>query len=287
MICFRLFLEDHKYPQHTNICHFKVTGCFPVQVERYASTHFQQRKNSLQNGKLVPAVGALRSEHETGAVCSAVQIPGGPASIERPVPPPAHVIAQVQAWQTQEQLYRGAVCPCVASDDPQPARTNLQSSEHIGDSPRDEKPCHDGQASSAVSCGPAAQLLFDAVCSDGDKARGSLLRHCVLRRPSQFLSAVHEGVPDTNAALGPNATKAVYLDRVAGGGVGLPGAPPHHQSQCIEAMQDVTNTGQANSQLQTGVYSSTEPESACNTEFTRSAPSICRAHHQDWGLATT
>lgn len=135
----------------------------------------QSWPKSEQTGKRIFRGSTTASKQNQNSVICAPVI--GPQSCEeRPHIPPPHVMAQVTAWQEQDKLYRGAACPCVASDDPQLSLSGLR-----------ELPCHlsqqpHGNTAEEHECiEDREQPILKGATFIGtrERARQSLLRHCL------------------------------------------------------------------------------------------------------------
>lgn len=193
----------------------------------------QQRDSLVQSWRQVPLRWGAAEADDTDCATnegtsSSVTVP---ANDDKPVPPPAHVIAQVFAWQKQEQVYRGAACPCVASDDPELSLSGL--TEMVGH----HKPIHGASDRNLLQLAQAptdhdSKLPAADCLSHRDIARRSLLRHC--SRISQAFMHLESGRPQSPPAAilyGSPSCQSTYrspnLDRVAGGGTGLPATLRH------------------------------------------------------------
>lgn len=164
-----------------------------------------------------------------------------PTCVDMPVPPPAHVTAQVYAWQKQEQLYRGAAWPCVVSDDTELSLSGL--TEMVGRLKPMHGAAHHNLLQLAHAPGDQASKLHatDSL-SHRDSARKSLLRHCSpIRRTSMRLESERSQSPLETILQGgascPTTYRSPTLDRVAGGGTGLPATSPHPGFGLSGAMQ--------------------------------------------------
>lgn len=223
-------------------------------------TESHKWRNARQPGKRVPLPGAGRTSTEGGIECRTVPNIGEPTCNDDPVPLPPHITAQIQAWQTQEQLYRGAVWPFVASDDPPLSLSQPQRKSRACCVRGHMEARQDGHAYLPMPSSPAVPLQPTVFCSNRDRARGSLLRHCSPSMPSQVHNetGLDEHPPCPNAIVDLNtispimshAPQTVYMDRVAGGGSGFQEASLYSHSNGHAAMQDVTYTGVADASPQ-------------------------------------
>lgn len=235
-------VHKSKHVNSTETAHLNGNGVgvqvSKLQIDHCADILPKRWANRELAGKRIALPGAPMNSMRTATSNSVV--PGVVESdcVDVPIPPPPHVTAQVHAWQQQDQLYRGAACPCVASDDPELFLSGLNSTND-----QVSKPAH--VAVTQFPDDQVSRLQATDFHSHRDSARRSLLRHCSPGRHTclPYEPEQHRASPELARDAIANVSKplwSVNLDRVAGGGPGLPETAPCPDAG-DEAVQHVTN----------------------------------------------